>query len=160
MKSDVLVAVADDQRFRIAMNRQRREQLRLAARLDAEVKRLAGVDDLLDHLAELIDLDRKNAAIRRLITGFLDRRAERFVDRLHAMPQQILETQDHRKAEPVFAPGLVDHLDDIDRRRRILRGPNLDVAARVDREIAESPTVDVVERNGGGNIPRCCMARV
>ena len=48
----VLVAVADDQALRVAMDRQRREELGLAAALQAEVKFAAGVEDFLDHLAQ------------------------------------------------------------------------------------------------------------
>src|SRR5262245_64204469 len=50
----ILVAVADDQAFRAAHHRQRREELGLAARLDAEVVRRPRVQNFFDDLAELI----------------------------------------------------------------------------------------------------------
>ena len=61
----ILVAVADDQALGILVHRERGDQLRLAAGLEAEMKLRAGVDDLLDHLAELVHLDREDAAIER-----------------------------------------------------------------------------------------------
>ena len=66
------------------MHREGRDQLGLASRLEAEMKRRAGVDDLLDHLAQLVDLDRKHAAICVAITKLLHRRLKGAVDRLHA----------------------------------------------------------------------------
>ncbi len=150
----ILVSVADDQRFLVAVNRERRDQLRLAPGLEADVVQRARVHDLLHHFAELVHLDRKNAAITPAISRLLDRRRECLADRLDAMPQQILKTQHHRKAQPVLAPRLVDDFHDVDRRRRIARRRHLDIAARIDRKIAESPAVDIVERSGGGNIPR------
>ena len=57
------------------MHGKRGEQLRLAAGLEAEVKRLARIDNLFDR------------------NGF----GEGFVDRFNAVAQQILEAQSHRK---------------------------------------------------------------
>ena len=76
----VLVAVADDQALRVRVDRQRGDQLRLAARLQPEVERRARVEDLLDDLAQLVDLDREHAAVDILVARFLDRRLERVVD--------------------------------------------------------------------------------
>ena len=69
----ILVAVANDEALRVLVHRQRGDQFRLAARFETEMKLLAGVDDLFDHFAQLIDLDRKNAAILVAITEFLHR---------------------------------------------------------------------------------------
>jgi hypothetical protein len=113
----VLVAVANDQRFRVVVHRERREQFRFAARFDAEVIRAARVHDLLHDLAQLVHLDWKDAAIAVAILVLIDRRLEGFVDRLDAMPQQVLKAQHHRKAEPVLAARLGDQLHDVDGRR-------------------------------------------
>ena len=59
----ILVAVADDQALRVLVHGEGRDQFRLAARFESEMKLLPGVDDLFDHFAQLVDLDRKNAAI-------------------------------------------------------------------------------------------------
>ncbi len=150
----ILVTVADDQRIGILVNGQRREQLRFASRFDPEMVRRAGVHDLLDHLAQLIDLDGENAAVNVLVGRLLDRSDERLVDRLHPVPQQILKPDHHWKCEPVFGTRLRDQLHDIDRRRRILRRANRNITAVVDRKVSEAPTVDIVERDGGRNVPR------
>ena len=102
-ESAVLVAVADDQALRVLVHRQRGDQLRLAARFEAEMKLLAGVDDLFDHFAQLVHLDRENAAIVVAVTEFLDRALEGAVHRFDAMPQQILKANDQRKSEAALA---------------------------------------------------------
>ena len=69
----VLVAVADDEALGVLVHRESGEQLRFAARFETEMKLRAGVDDLFDHFAQLIDLDRKDAAIIVAITELLHR---------------------------------------------------------------------------------------
>ena len=121
------------------MHGQRGEQFRLAAGLDAEMVGRAGVHDFLHHLAKLVHLDRKNAAIAVFVAGFRDGRGEGFIDRLHAIPQQILEAQHQRKIE-ARAFGLLDHLHDVDRRLGLTRRQNLDIPALIDRKIARAPS--------------------
>src|SRR5581483_4666491 len=75
----------------------------------------------------------------------------RLVDRLHAMPQQILKTEHERKLESLFLR-VGDGFHDVDRGTMLL-GQNLDVAALIDREITAAPTINVVERNRGFDIP-------
>ena len=70
----ILVAVADDEALGVLVHRECRDQFRLAARFEAEMKFLAGIDDLFDHFAQLVDLDRENAAILVLVTELRDRR--------------------------------------------------------------------------------------
>ena len=72
-ESRVLVAVADDQSLRIALQRKPGDKLRLAAYLEAEMKWFASVEDFFDHFAQLVDLDRKNAAIVVFIVELGDR---------------------------------------------------------------------------------------
>ena len=67
-ESAVLVAVADDQALGVLVHRERGDQFRFAARFESEMKFLAGIDDLFDHLAQLVDLDRENAAVMVLVT--------------------------------------------------------------------------------------------
>ena len=59
----ILVTVANDQALRILVHGQRGDQFRFAAGFETKMKLLAGIDDFLDHFAQLIDLDRENAAI-------------------------------------------------------------------------------------------------
>ena len=73
----VLVAVADDQRLVVLMDRHDREQLGLAAGLEAVVERAAVLDDLLDDGAVLVDLDRVDAAVLAAVAVLADRAVER-----------------------------------------------------------------------------------
>ena len=93
----ILVAVANDQALRVLVHGERRDQFRFAAGFESEMKLLPGIDDLFDDFAQLIDLDRKNAAIIVAITEFGHRGLEGAVDRFDAMPQQILKANDERK---------------------------------------------------------------
>jgi hypothetical protein len=59
----VLVAVADDEPLGALVHGERDHQLGLGAGLEAVVVVLAGGDDLVDDLAELVDLDGEDAAV-------------------------------------------------------------------------------------------------
>jgi hypothetical protein len=141
----ILVAVADDERLGIAMDGKRGQQFRLRSGLHAEMKRPPRVHDFLNDLPELVYLDRKDSAIRSLESELLDRRVESPVYLLDAVPKQILESENKGKSETVFSLCLLDNLHQIDRRLCILRGAHLDATLWIDREVAESPTVNIVE---------------
>ena len=81
----VLVSIADDQTFGIRVHGEGCEEFRLAPGLDTEVPWLAGIDDFLHDLAELVHLDWKNTPVGRGVAGLRDCRGEGFVDRLHAV---------------------------------------------------------------------------
>ena len=76
MKLRVLVTVANDEAAHLVLQRQAGEQFRLAADFQAEIERLARVENFLHHFAELVHLDRKHAAIFALIIEFRDGIAE------------------------------------------------------------------------------------
>ena len=61
------------------------------------MKRLSGVDDLLDHFTQLINLDRENAAVIAAVLEFGNRVVKSAVDRFDAMPEQILKADDERE---------------------------------------------------------------
>src|SRR6202023_1482458 len=103
---------------------------RFAARFESEMKFLSGIDDLFDHLAQLVHFDRENAAIMVLVAELLDRLLESAVDRFDAVPQQILETNDERKTESAIAR-FVDDVEDIDRAAFFLERADLRVACGV-----------------------------
>ena len=96
-KCGILIAVADDETLGVFMHRQCRDQLWLAARFQSEMKSLAGIDNFLNHFTQLIDLDRKNAAILIAITELLDRVLKHAVNRFNAVPQQILKPDYERE---------------------------------------------------------------
>ncbi len=148
----VLVAVADDEALGVLVHRERGDQLRFAARFETEMKLRAGVDDLFDHFAQLVDLDRKDAAILVAITELLHRGLKGAVDRLDPVAQQVLKPDDERKTEAALAR-FVDHLEHVNRAAGILQWLRHDVPGAVDREVAAAPAVDIVSRDGGVNIP-------
>src|ERR1043166_2783822 len=116
------------------------------------MKFLTRLDDLFDHLAQLIDLDRKNPAVMILVTELGHRVLKRPIDRLDAIPQQILEPDDERKTEASLL-GFVYDSEDVDRAAFFLEWPHLDVAGTVDREIAGAPAINVISGNSGFNVP-------
>ena len=91
------------------MQRESGEQFRLAADFEAEVERLARVENFFHDFAKLVHLDRKHAAINSLIIEFRDRISERLVNGLDAMTQNILKPDQHRK----FQPARLRFLNDI-----------------------------------------------
>ena len=73
----VLHAVADQQDLVIGDVGQGGHQLGLGTALQSHAKRSARVEDLLDHLVELVDLDRVDATVAALVTRFIDGVGER-----------------------------------------------------------------------------------
>ena len=73
----VLVAVADDQVLAALAEAQHRLQLRLAAALEPHAVRVAELDDLLHHVALLVDLDRVDRGVASLVPELLDGLRER-----------------------------------------------------------------------------------
>ena len=151
-ETGVLVAVADDQAAELALQGQAGEQLRLAAHLQAEIERLARVQDLFHHLAQLVDLDREDAAILALVIELGDRVAERQVDGLHPMAQDVLESNQQRKLQP--APlGLLDHIRQVHRRAGVAQRLGHDVPGFVDVKVFRPPAMNVVQITSGLDVP-------
>src|SRR5687768_5250090 len=98
------------------MDRHDREQLWLAARFEAVVKRPAELDDLLDDGAVLIDLDRIHAAVLPLIAVLANRVVERAAQQLDARAQDVAEAQEDRQLDAA-SDELVDQLLHVDRAR-------------------------------------------
>ena len=152
-EAGVLVTVADDQAAELALQRQAGEQLRLAADLQAEIERLAGIQDFLHHLAQLVHLDREDAAILALVIELGDRVAEGQVDRLHPVAQDVLESNQQRELQP--APlRLLDHIRQVHRRAGIAQRLGHDVPRFVDVEVFGAPAMNVVQIARGLDVPR------
>ena len=124
----VLVAVADDEALGILVHRQRGDQFRLASGFETEMKLLAGIDDFFDDFAQLIDLDRKNAAILILVPELRDRLLKRAVDRFDTVPEQILKSDDERETQTAIARFIYD-FQNVDRAAVFLKGSRHDVPA-------------------------------
>ena len=69
------------------MDGERGEKLGLAAHFDSKFIGRAGVHDFLHDFAQLIHLDRENAAVLALVTGLGDGGPEFLVQDLHAVAQ-------------------------------------------------------------------------
>ena len=91
------------------------------------MKRLTCIDDFLNHFAQLIDLNRKNAPILVAITEFRNRCLEDTVNRFDPVPQQILESDYERKTK-VARARFIYNLEQIDGTAVILQRLCLDVA--------------------------------
>ena len=152
-EAGVLVAVADDQAAELALQRQAGKQLRFAADLQPEVKRLAGVEDFLHHLAQLVHFDREDAAVFALIIELGDGVAESQVDGLDAVPQDVLKPDQHRKLQPARF-GFFDHVGQVHRRAGVPQRLGDDVPGFIDVEVLRAPTMNVIQIPSGLDIPR------
>ena len=143
------------------MQGERGKQFRLAANLEAGLVRFARDQDFLHHLAELVDLDRKNAAITPPVLVLRDRLGEGGVDRLHAVPEDVLKADQQRSAEVAFA-GFVDDIRQANGCAAVVGArPSHHPALFVDVKIAKAPAVDVVRPLGflDGPVVRCWIGR-
>ena len=150
--SAILVAVADDQTLQVLVHGEGGDQFRFRPGLEAKMKLLARVHDLFDDFAQLVDLDRKNAAVVVLVTEFAHRALEGAVDRMDAVTQEILEADDEGKPEPARAR-FVHDFENVDRAAVFLERANLGVAGGVDGEIASAPALDVIGRDRRLDVP-------
>ncbi len=137
----------------LVLQREAGEQFRLAADFEAEIKRLARVENFLHDFAQLVHLDRKHAAIFALKIKFRDGVLKRLVDGLDAVAQNILKADEQRKFQPA-AFRLLDHVGEVHRRARVLQRLGDDMAGVVDVKILRAPALDVVKRAGGFDVPR------
>ncbi len=139
----VLVAVADGERLGVGVHAEDDEELALRARLEPVVVRRAGVEDLLDHLAHLVHLDRVHAEVAGAVGHLGDRLPERLVDLLHAGAEHVLEA-DHAGEADLPLLDVLDHVHEVDGRAGLSHGVDDDVPLVVHREVAGSPPGDVV----------------
>ena len=151
-EQSIFVAVADNQAARLVLKRQAGEQLGLAPNLQAELVRLARVQDFLHHFAQLVDLDGKDAAVMVLIIELRDGRGEGLVDGLDTVAQNILEPEQHRKLQPATL-GLLNHVGQIHHRPILPQRHGHDVSGIIDVEVLRSPTIDVVQSARRLDIP-------
>src|SRR5207244_4548367 len=137
------LSIANDQALRVLVHGQGRDQPRLASRLQAKVKRLAGIDDLFDHLAQLIDFNRENAAVFSAVVEFRDRVFESAVNGFDAVAEQILKADDKRKGESARTR-FVNDFKNGNGTAILLERLGHDVAISIDGKVTGSPTLDVV----------------
>src|SRR6185312_13990597 len=148
----VLVAVADDERVFVVEHGHDGEQLRLRPGLEAVVILLAGLRDLLDDVAVLIDLDRVHALVRALVAVLGHGATERFVELDDAVLEDVVEADEQRQVDAA-APHFVDELLHVDRRRRRSVGRDADVARVVDRKVTAAPRAHRIHLGRVGHSP-------
>ncbi len=108
----VLEAVADDGGVVIGQGHYG-HQLGFGPGFQAEAERPAEFEDLFDHLALLVDLDRVDAAIAALVLMLVDGGLEGAVDFSQAVLQDIGEADQDRQVDAAQDEG-VDQLFEID----------------------------------------------
>jgi hypothetical protein len=147
----VLVAVANDERVGALVHGHGDHELGFGAGLEAVVEALGRGDDLLDHFAELVDLDGEHAAVAALVALVLDRLVEDAVELFDAVAEQVLETDDERGLQ-AHGNGLVHDIHDAD---GATVGKRLHGHAAVlgDAEVARAPALEAVKLLGLGGGP-------
>ena len=155
----VLVAVADDQRVRRVQQRQRDQQLRLAARLQAHALGGAVLDDLLHHVPLLIHLDGIDAPVAAAVAVLLDGGLEGLAEPLHPAGEDVREADEQRGAQPA-ALEVPHQLQQVDAGARLAPRKHLDPAVGVDAEEPAAPVGDVVELETVSNGPTTTHASV
>ena len=120
------------------------DHLRLAPGLDAEVVGNAGVDDLLHDLAELVHLDREDAAVVVLVTAFRNGAGKGFVETAHTVAQEVVATDQQRKTETALL-GLVDQFHQVDLLTLAAPWADRGVSGGIDPYITLRPSLHVVE---------------
>jgi hypothetical protein len=148
----ILVAVADQQSFRIVEQGQGDQQLGLAARLQAEVPAPATLHQLLHHMALLIAFDRKHSLVATFVSVLGDGPLKGGMQPLQTILEDVVEADDQRQGEipPLqfpyqfhqikgtspFSPGLHHHM-----------------AAATDAEIGLTPAIETIESGSVGGAP-------
>ena len=140
----VLVAIADGERLGIRVEREHDQELALAARLEAEVVRSAGVEDLLDHLAHLVHLGGVHAEVLTPVSVLGDGVAEDVVELFYPAAQQVLEAHHAGKSQLALAD-VVHDVHQIDRRAGLAEGVDGEMALRIDAEVPRAPARNVVQ---------------
>ena len=138
----VLVAVADEEGLAVLEEGEGDDELGLGTGFEAEIILLAGVEDLFDDLAELVDLDREDPAVTAVVLLLLDGAAEGLVDLRDAVAQQVLDADREGRLQ---AGGfyLLDDVRDADLPVVAFR-VHAEVTLGVHGEVATSPSFEAV----------------
>src|SRR6516225_1522028 len=135
------------------MDSQGCNQLRLAARLQTKVERASGVHNLFHDLPELVHLYRKHPFVGVLVIRFGDRGMKSTIYRFNAMPEQILESYNEWKRHSLLAR-FRNNLHQVNRISIALGRHDLNISSSIYSEVTGAPTINVVERYSGRDIPR------
>ena len=138
----VLVTVADQECLAVLEEGEGDDELRLRTSFEAEIIFFTCVEDLFDHFAELVDLDREDASVATVVVLFLDGAAEGFVDLRHAVAEQVLDANRERGLQA----GSFDFLDDVRNTdfAVVAFRVHAEVTLRVHGEVVTSPSFEAV----------------
>ena len=126
------------------MEGQPSEQFRLAAYFQPEVVRLAGIQNLFDDFAQLVDLDGEHPAIAALVAKFGDGISERHVDRFHSMTKDVLKANQHRELQAARL-GFLDHIREVHRGACLLQWLGDNAPRFINVEVLGAPTLNAVQ---------------
>jgi hypothetical protein len=110
----VLVAVADDEVIGAVGQREDGLQLGLGAALESDAGCLAELDDLLDHVALLVHLDRIDGRVLPLVLELGDGAREAGVQHLDARLEDLREPQEHGEVDALGLE-VVRELEEVER---------------------------------------------
>ena len=148
----VLVPIADDRVTGVATHPQHRLEFGLAAALEAHSEGRPELEDLLHHVALLIDLDRIHEVIPTAVVEFRDGAGKSVRHVGDPGPQDVREAQQNRQTDALFRQ--VDRQPvQVESRSLVSRGVNRHVACSIHAEKPESPLPHAVERLGLGRTP-------
>jgi hypothetical protein len=140
----VLVPVADDEMAGVLVQAQHCLKLRLAAALETDTMGSAEFDDLLHHVALLIDLDRIDGGIGPGVAEFLDGVLELTREGLDARAKDVREAEQEGKADALGLK-VERQIVEIQTTFPVGIGVHGDVPVRTHAEVTQTPTVHVVQ---------------
>jgi hypothetical protein len=106
---------------------------------------LARVHDLLDDLAKLVDLDRKNAAVGVFVSALLDGLGKGLIQATDTIAKKIMAT--NKKWEPQASIlGLSNKFHEVDLLPLAAPRPHSGMSRRVHDHVSLGPSLHVVER--------------
>ncbi len=139
----IFETVADDGRIQAVGQGQDGEQLGLGTGFQAEVERLAEIENLFDHVPLLVHLDGIDAAVIAAKVEFGNGGAKGLLDFAHPMPQNIGEAEQDGQLNAPFLK-LIDQFLEVDGLGGVFIGVDGDMASLVDTEVALAPIAHAV----------------
>ena len=149
----VLVAVANDEMVGALRQREHSLQLRLGPALEPDARRLAEGNDLLHHVALLVDLDRIDRGVAAVVLEFLHGGLESRIERFDARTQDVGEPEQHGERDALRFEISREFVEVERAVGALLVRANNDMPLFVDVEETVAPTFDIIKRTCGGNRP-------
>ena len=150
----ILIPVAHDEMIGVLGEAENSLQLGLAAALEPDARSLPEFDDLFDYVPLLIHLDRIHGGVCARVVVLLYRVGESGVQRFDARSQDVGESKQQRKADPLRFE-IVGKLEEVELTRRLSEiGTDDYMTCFTDVEVADAPAFNVVKCPGRLDRPR------